>query len=176
MKLSPTAGEAHWQLGITERNIGTLMQSSVRLHKEQGLPYQQAVPLAVKSMDQVERVRGYSPSQWAFGRNPTWSDELHEEPEDEVNLGRDTSEEFRKKLEVSIKARQICEEEILRSRIERAEGQAPERHSLCPGGHRICLAPRETATRKSEGRSQQRTMVRTRYSFRYRNQSYNRWL
>ena len=120
VRLSPTAGEAHWQLGITERTIGILMGSATRLHKESGLPYTEAMPLTAKSHNQVERIRGYTPSQWAFGRNPSWSDELHDEPEDEVNLGRDGSTDFARRMEISINARKICEEELLRARLERA--------------------------------------------------------
>ena len=89
VQLDVTAGEAHWQLGITERMIQTLFRSADRLHKEDQLPYRQAVSLATKSQNQVERVRGFSPCQWALGKNPSWSDELHDEAGDNLNLARE---------------------------------------------------------------------------------------
>ena len=123
MKLVATAGEAHWQLGITERMIQTRMRTADRLHKEDGLGMKIAMSIAVKSQNTVERVRGYSPMQWALGRNPTWADQLHDadEGDDHVNIAREGSEEFAKRLKISANARKISEEELLRGRIERAQ-------------------------------------------------------
>ena len=36
--LSSTAGEAHWQLGVVERMIGTVFNTATRTHGECGIP------------------------------------------------------------------------------------------------------------------------------------------
>ena len=90
--------------------------------------------LSVRSHNQVERERGYSPSQWAIGRQPTWTEALHDEDPDVVNLSRDGHEAFQQKLLIQQKAIAIAEEELLKTRIARAE-KAKHRKSnvFCPG-------------------------------------------
>jgi hypothetical protein len=86
VKLVATAGEAHWQAGVTERMIQTLMITEDRLHKEDRVGLKIAMSTAVKSQN--------SPMQWALGRNPTWADQLHDadEGDDHVNIAREGSE------------------------------------------------------------------------------------
>ena len=71
VQLAPTAGEAHWQLGIVERMIRTVWSAAERVMKETGVDIHEAVSLSVKSQNQVERVKGYSPAQWVLGKSPT---------------------------------------------------------------------------------------------------------
>jgi hypothetical protein len=70
VQLMPTAGEAHWQLGITERMIQTIFKAAERIHSETGVDLQTTVSLSVKANNHVEKVRGYSPGQWAFDEIP----------------------------------------------------------------------------------------------------------
>ena len=49
IQLGTTAGEAHWQLGITERMIQTIFKAAERIHSETGVDMQTAVSLSVKS-------------------------------------------------------------------------------------------------------------------------------
>ena len=119
--LSATAGEAHWQLGITERMIGTVFRTAERIHKEHGVVFRRAVALAVSSQNTVDRVRGYSPAQWAFGKQPNWYNQLFDEKETDVNLARDGHESFAQKVQIQIEARKIYEEVNLQNKILRAK-------------------------------------------------------
>ena len=83
--MQTTAGEAHWQLGIVERTIQTVFNTAEKIMNSTQVPFEQAVELAVSAHNTTERILGYSPSQWAFGRNPTWHNTLHEEGENTVN-------------------------------------------------------------------------------------------
>ena len=131
--LASTAGEAHWQLGITERMIGTIFSTAEKIAKENDLEYTTAVTLAVKSQNTVDRVRGYSPSQWAFGRQPNWTGDLHDDA-DGVNLSRDTSEEFQRKMQLQISARNIYEKEQLNQKLLRAARvQHRKENTFTPG-------------------------------------------
>ena len=120
VRLAATAGEAHWQLGIVERMIATIFNAAERIAKENQLPFPQAVSLAVKSQNTVDRVRGYTPSQWAFGKQPSWSDDFKDEETSETHLSRDASLTFQHKLELQAKARAIYEKEQLNQRFLRA--------------------------------------------------------
>ncbi len=87
VKLAPTAGEAHCQSGIVERLIGTLINTAERNWKEQigGRTFPEVVALAARSHNQVERVKGFSPTQWAVWRQPSWTEGLHDANPNDVN-------------------------------------------------------------------------------------------
>ena len=93
-----------------------------------------SVQLAVSAHNTTERVHGYTPAQWAFGRNPTWDNCLFDPDPNSVNLSRDAAEEFQKKLQRQQTARAVFEQEILRAKIQRAQ-RAKHRKDLvfCPG-------------------------------------------
>jgi hypothetical protein len=103
--------------------------------KETGVDIHEAVSLSVKSQNQVERVRGYSPAQWALGRQPTWTEELHDgEDGDTVNLGREGTEAFAKRMAIQARARAIAEEELLNERLLRAQKAKHRKDRIfCPG-------------------------------------------
>ena len=134
--LSPTAGEAHWQLGITERSIGTIFSIAERIFREtrQHLEFPEAVRQSLQAHSQVERVRGYSPAQWAIGRQPSWTEGLHDEDPDVVNLSQEGHSAFHEKMKIQMQARAIAEEELLKGRIQRAEHAKRRRDRIfCPG-------------------------------------------
>ncbi len=114
VQLAPTAGEAHWQLGMVERMIRTVWSAAERVMKETGVDIHEAVSLAVKSQNQVKRVKGYSPA-------------LHDDRSDTVNLAREGTEAFAKRTDIQAKARAIAEEELLNDRLLRAQRA---RHSI----------------------------------------------
>ena len=120
IRLQASAGEAPWQLGIVERTIQTVFNSAQRIATEQKLEIPDAVRLAVIAHNTTERVHGYSPAQWSFGRNPNWSSTMFPEKEDETNIARDSSEGFQHKLKMQIEARKVYEEESLRQKVQRA--------------------------------------------------------
>lgn len=146
--LQATAGEAHWQLGITERTIGTVFTTAQKIRDECDITMEQAVTEAVKAQNNVDRVRGYCPSQWAFGRMPSWTGELHEQPDD-VNMSRDTSEQFSQRMQTEITARKLYEEQKLTDRLQRAlRAKHRKDHVFIPG--EIVFAWRE-GTHKLSG-------------------------
>jgi hypothetical protein len=103
-----------------ERSIQTIFNTAEKICSELKIPITEALPKAVAAHNTTERIHGYTPSQWAYGRNPSWSGTLHEEG-DEQNLARDGNELFQKKLQQQITARKLFEEEILRQKIQRAQ-------------------------------------------------------
>ena len=133
--------------------------------KETGVDIHEAASLSVKSQNQVERVRGYSPAQWALGRQPTWTEEPHDgEDGDTVNLGREGAEAFTKRLAIQAKARAIAEEELLNERLLRAQKAKHRKDRIFCPGDTVCLALRHGENKRpgpeKRHRPQQRRVVR----------------
>ena len=118
--LRPVAGEAHWQNGVIERAIQTVFSTANRIMSEMNITLPRAVALAVASHNHQEMVHGFSPAQWALGRSPSWSNNLHDELEDKVNIARDGHEAFAKRMNEQISARKIWEEEDVKRKMQRA--------------------------------------------------------
>ena len=93
-----------------------------------------AVRLAASAHNTTERVHGYTPAQWAFGRNPTWDNCLFDPEPNSVNISGDASDEIQKKLQQQQTARSIFEKEMLHAKMQRAQ-RAKHRKDLvfCPG-------------------------------------------
>ena len=64
--LDPCATQAHWQNGIAERAIKTVFECAKSLHKDHDTDLETSVHQAVEAHNTVERVDGYSPTQWAL--------------------------------------------------------------------------------------------------------------
>ena len=137
--MQTTAGEAHWQLGIVERTIQTVFNTAEKIMNSTQVPFEQAVELAVSAHNTTERILGYSPSQWAFGRNPTWHNTLHEEGENTVNLSRDSSEAYQQKLKNQIEARNIFEEEKLKQKLQRAQRAKHRKYAVFVPGDTVFI-------------------------------------
>jgi hypothetical protein len=134
IRLDATAGESHWQLGITERMIATIFNSAERIAYEGDIEFPRAVSLAVRTQNTNDRVRGYTPSQWAFGRNPSWREDLHDDDTEEISLSRNASDQFAELQRLRIKARNIYETEILHQRLLRAQrAQTRKDKNFVPG-------------------------------------------
>ena len=95
IELDVHAGQASWQLGITENAINHIKAIATKVARmNPDLSPKVVMAIAVQCFMEEERAFGYSPSQWAFGRQPTWEDSLSEEAWPER-----TSEELLKKTE-----------------------------------------------------------------------------
>ena len=56
IQMGTIAGEAHWQLGITERMIQTIFRAAERISSETEVDMLTAVSLSVKANNHVKRV------------------------------------------------------------------------------------------------------------------------
>ncbi len=73
-----TAGEAHWQNSIVERTISTVRSIVEKLCLNfPDIPTAELVQIACATHNDLERVRGFSPYQWALGRSPQTTDETN---------------------------------------------------------------------------------------------------
>ncbi|NBR26713.1 MAG: hypothetical protein EBU08_23645, partial [Micrococcales bacterium] len=105
IKLDVIAGEAHWQLGVTERMIGTIMRVAERVCSEIVCTMREAIRGAVAAHNTVEDAHGYTPSQWAFGKQPKWHGNLwRPESEEEVPLAKMSNQAYQEGLQRQLKA------------------------------------------------------------------------
>ena len=64
-------GEAHWQIGACEQAIKGVKEIMLKLCSEdEGLSSEEALSTAVRTFNQRDGIRGFSPVQHALGRNP----------------------------------------------------------------------------------------------------------
>ena len=77
IEYDPTAGEAHWQLDV-ERRIQTIKRIASKLSTEfPTASSKQILAAACSANNELERVKHYSPNQWAFGASkPFWEDAM----------------------------------------------------------------------------------------------------
>ena len=66
-------GEASWHASVMENIIGIVKDTMTRIVLERAdLKSTEVLAAAVLARDEMERVRGFSPAQWALGRSPNW--------------------------------------------------------------------------------------------------------
>ena len=105
--LGPCATQAHWQNGIAERAIKTVFDCARSLHKDRDTDLETAVHQAVEAHNAVERVDGYCPTQWAFGRDKNWSGTLTKD--DNLDIVKCSNQSCMENLSKRVLASKILE-------------------------------------------------------------------
>ncbi|CAK0866482.1 unnamed protein product [Prorocentrum cordatum] len=105
VQVDPCATQAHWQNGIAERAIKTVFECAKAMHRDHETDLEAAVHAAVEAHNTVERVDGYSPSQWAFGRDKNWSGTLKKE--DHLDVVKCTNQSYMENLSKRVLASKI---------------------------------------------------------------------
>ncbi|CAK0882425.1 unnamed protein product, partial [Prorocentrum cordatum] len=110
VQVDPCATQAHWQNGIAGRAIKTVFECAKAMHRDHETDLEAAVHAAVEAHNAVERVDGYRPSQWAFGRDKNWSGTLKKE--DHLDVVECTNQSYMENL-----SRRVLESKIIGERI-----------------------------------------------------------
>ena len=77
------AAEDHGQIGLVERAISTLKSTIRQILQGGDHSVKEAVIAACCTHNSMERIGGYSPCQWAFGRQPTLTGRMHDRGHDD---------------------------------------------------------------------------------------------
>ena len=77
IEILPCAAEAHGQIGLAERAIQTIKNTVRQLVQGSEFSGWLAIIQACRAHNELEKVEGFSPYQWAFGRQPTMSGRMH---------------------------------------------------------------------------------------------------
>ena len=75
-----TAGYSPWSNGIVERANAVITNMLLKLHSEQGISYELALPWALMAKNSLSNHSGYSPFQLVLGMNPSLPSVLVNEP------------------------------------------------------------------------------------------------
>ena len=115
--------DAHWQIGICEQAIKGVKHVMERLCAEDDqLSSKEALSLAIETFNNREQIRGYTPIQHAFGRNPDVTGRLVARPE---RVGEDWilesgDEAFVRSAKARAEAEKALSDWQARQRISRA--------------------------------------------------------
>ncbi len=78
VEILPCAAECHGQIGVVERSIQAIKATTRQLLQGSDLQPWPAILQACQAHNEMEKVEGFSPFQWAFGRQPSLPGRFHE--------------------------------------------------------------------------------------------------
>ena len=154
IKLDPIAGEAHWQLGVPERVIKTIFETADQVQKDTGCDRKEAVRRSTAAHNHVADAYGYTPSQWAFGRQPNWYGTLWS-PEDPERppLSKVAGQEFQQGLDRQRKAEDIMRKAISQKELTHAKNAKYRRGQVFKPGDLVFAWRQARRDRAADRRS-----------------------
>ena len=132
-------GEAHWQHGATESMVKSVKSTMRKLRAEQpSMSPRLCGLLAAHAQNHVDRIKGYSPIQWAYGVEPgRWN--MEHDPL-EVNQDHDLSPaQFWQLQRGRQKAEEVHKKELAASRMTQLYNAAPRPTSAYQVGDWVCV-------------------------------------
>ncbi|OLQ04719.1 Retrovirus-related Pol polyprotein from transposon TNT 1-94 [Symbiodinium microadriaticum] len=121
--LDVIAADAHWQIGVCENAIKGVKHVMERVCAcDEQLTAEEALALAIEVFNSREQVRGFTPIQHAFGRNPDVTGRLISRPEQipEEALVENAHEDFARQAQMRADAEKALCDWQARQRISRA--------------------------------------------------------
>lgn len=147
-----TPGEAHWQHGATESMVKSIKATMRRIRNERPhLAPKLVGALASLAENHTDKVKGYTPVQWAYGSDCSQWHADHDPLEVNKQHSLSTSE-FWQLQRNRERAEQIHREELAKQRIVRLNNAAPRPTSAYAVGDWVCVWRKSTirARRKAE--------------------------
>ena len=141
VELLPCAAEDHGQIGVIERAIRTLKSSTRQILQGGDVHPWQAIAHACQAHNQFERVEGYSPYQWAFGRQPTLTGRMHDS---DLDMPYWTSVQvpgssMMKNLKIRVQAQQAFLRHQSQELMSRAKNAKTRRQQVFLPGDLVCF-------------------------------------
>ena len=129
IEYDPTAGEAHWQLDV-ERRIQTIKRIANKLSTEFPVASsKQILAAACSANNELERVKHYSPNQWAFGASkPFWEDAMIA-----------PTETFKDIVNLRMRAQNLFIREKAHERILTATRSKTRQHTIYEPGQKVMV-------------------------------------
>ena len=138
--LLPCAAEAHGQIGVVERAIQTIKNTTRQILQAPGVDAWDAIQQACHAHNELARVEGFSPFQWAFGRQPTHIGQMHEKGHDLPYLTSSAiaGSSMASNLRLRVQAQQSFLRQQAQEQVSRAvKFKDQENHTVCAGGPRV---------------------------------------
>ena len=137
--VSVVPGEAHWQHGATESMVKALKSTRKKLRSEQpSLGPKLCALLSAMAQNHVDRVKGFSPVQWAYGLEPGQWHLEHDPLEVNKNNNMNTAEfwQVQKNRE---KVEEVYRRELAASRMTRLHNASSRPTSAYQIGDWVCV-------------------------------------
>ena len=163
VELLPCAAEAHWQIGTVERMIGVIRKSLDRFMRSEETTMWQGVMAMCAAHNENGKVGGFSPNQWALGRDPGLDLKLHESGRDAAPLHlsqRDPKDELSKTMAIRMRAEESYKRMVAQEAINRAwNSRARSNEVYLPGSlvyYKRFKAPAQAASHEGADASRKR--------------------
>ena len=133
MELLPCAAEAHYQIGTVERMIGVIRKTLDRFMRSEETTMWQGVMAMCAAHNENGKVGGFSPNQWALGRDPGLDLKLHESGRDAAPLHlsqRDPKDELSKTMATRMRAEENYKRMVAQEAINRAWNSRARSHEV----------------------------------------------
>ncbi|CAK9012642.1 Retrovirus-related Pol polyprotein from transposon RE1 (Retro element 1) (AtRE1) [Includes: Protease RE1 [Durusdinium trenchii] len=137
IELQPCAAEAHYQIGVVERAIGTLRKSVERFLRSNAVDPWEAIVTMCAAHNEVGKIAGFSPAQWALGRSLGIDEKIHESGREATSFHesqRASQDRVQKTMVLRLKAEQEYKKNMAQEAINRAwNSKAQKREIWTPG-------------------------------------------
>ncbi|CAJ1425291.1 unnamed protein product [Effrenium voratum] len=154
---------AHWQIGTVERMIGVIRKSLDRFMRSEETTMWQGVMAMCAAHNENGKVGGFSPNQWALGRDPGLDLKLHESGRDAAPLHlsqRDPKDELSKTMATRMRAEENYKRMVAQEAINRAwNSRARSNEVYLPGSlvyYKRFKAPAQAASHEGADASRKR--------------------
>ena len=153
VEIQHCAGEDHASIGVVESAIGKIKSAARALLRSQDIDPYLGILQVVNAHNQLDRIGGYAPAQWAYGRLPSLDGRLFEGGNSvpvhasEGTLGTD----LRSNLQIRVKAEEFYRKQQAAEKVSRAMNSQTRKHTVFLPGDLVYY--RRYKTPRSQGPS-----------------------
>ena len=132
IEVMPCAAESHGQIGLVERAIQTIKATARQLLQSNEFGAWEAIVHACQSHNELERIEGFSPYQWVFGRQPTASGRFHDKGYDDPfwTTSAVPGSSMAMNLRLRVRAQQTFLRQQAMEQVSRAMNSKAKRHQV----------------------------------------------
>ena len=142
IELEHCAAEAHYQIGVVERAIGTLRRSVEKYLRTYAVDPWEAIMAMCAAHNDLGKVGGFSPNQWALGRSFGLSEKLHEDKRDGHSFHSaqaDPQEQLHSAMTLRIRAEEEYRRMLAQDAINRAWNSKAKKAQVWSPGTLVVL-------------------------------------
>lgn len=131
VEVAPCPGEDHGQIGVVEATIGKIKEDARTFLRSQDCDPFVGILQMVSAHNHLDRIGGFAPSQWAYGRFPTLGNRLFEGGNEiPFHCAEAVDSDLRANLNLRVKAEELYRRSQAVFKINRALNSKPRSYSV----------------------------------------------
>ena len=131
VEVAPCPGEDHGQIGVVEATIGKIKEDARTFLRSQDCDPFVGILQMVSAHNHLDRIGGFAPSQWAYGRFPTLGNRLFEGGNEiPFHCTEAVDSDLRANLNLRVKAEELYRRSQAVFKINRALNSKPRSYSV----------------------------------------------